>query len=221
MDNQLPAYLRWVIRRFSFLAVPNLALLVCGLTLLAFIGQHVLHAPMDRFMFDPDLVLQGDWWRVFAYPVPEGMSNPLWLIFYLLYVYYVMNALEQHWGPGPLTLFTFLSYVSAMGAAFVAHRPISIWFYVVQNVSLAFGTLFPNLELLLFFVLPVKAKWLAALAGVLLGWQFIVGGLLTKIFLLIVLAPYFMFFGPSLYRTVKLRWQVRNNRKRHDTDQWR
>ncbi len=219
MDERFPKWLRALLRKIDFLGIPNLGLLVPGLAILACFGQFVLHAPMDQFLFDPQLVSQGQWWRLFAYPIPSGMDNPIFLIMYLLYVWFIFQSLEQHWGPAPLTLFIFLSYCAAIGGAFLVNQPLSIWYYVVENTSLAFGTLFPDLELLLFFILPVKAKWLAYLAGALLGWDFVTGSLMKKAFLLIVLSPYFIFFGKLLYKAIKMKRDVAKNRRK--MDDWR
>ena len=145
-------------------------------------------------MFDPQLVPAGrmreQWrrrcWRwaaaAFAFPHVGEPTNPIWLIFFAWYVYYVMTALEGTWGEGPLTIFVFLSYVSALGASVVAQRPLNIWLYVIENVSLAFGTLFPDIEFYLFFILPVKAKWLALFAGGMLLLDFVSGDIVTKLF---------------------------------------
>ncbi len=219
MDNRFPNWLKVVLRKLDFIGLPNIGMFVCGLSILGFFGLNFLGAPLERFIFDPYLVQQGEWWRLLSFPTGDGITNPIWFIFYVLYIYFVMSQMEAHWGPGPLTVFTFFAYWCAIGASFVAGRPLSIWYHVVENLSLAFGTLFPNLELYLFFIIPVKAKWLAVFAGVLLLFQFIVGGWIEKAFLIIVLLPYLTFFGPSLVTEGKAIYRRRKNRGR--MDDWR
>ena len=187
MDDRFPKWLKVVLRKLDFIGLPNIGMFVCGLSVLGFFGLNFLGAPLERFIFDPYLVTQGEWWRLFSFPTGDGITNPIWFIFYVLYIYFVMSSMEAQWGPGPLTIFTFFAYWCAIAASFVAGRPLSIWYHVVENLSLAFGTLFPNLELYLFFIIPVKAKWLAVFAGVLLFGQFLMGSWLEKGFLLIVL----------------------------------
>ena len=221
MDDRFPKWLRVGLKRLDFLGLPNLGMLIAGLTVLGFIGQTMLGAPIERFVFDPNKVMSGEWWRLFAYPVSEQLSNPIWLLLYVLYIYFVMSSLESQWGPGPGTVFTLFSYLAAIGAGFLSGRPLSVWYHVVENVSLAFGTLFPNLELYLFFILPVKAKWLAFLAGGVLLLQFVLGDLTTKLFLVVVMAPYLVFFGPMLVRNIRDMWKRRGRRKRLDDDMWR
>ena len=221
MDERLPKWLKVVLRKLDFLGLPNIGMFVCGLTVLGFFGLNFLGAPMERFIFDPHLVMQGEWWRLVAFPTGDGVTNPIWFIFYVLYIWFIMNSLESHWGPGPLTIYTGFAYWCAIGASFLAQRPLSIWFHVVENLSLAFGTLFPHLELYLFFIIPVKAKWLAFFAGGLMIVQFVLGNWMTKAFLLVTMLPYLLFFGPYLYKEGKAIYKRRKNRNRIDTDSWR
>ncbi len=162
-------------------------------------------------MFDPIAVRNGEYWRLFAFPM---ITSPIWLLFFCLYSYFVFGTLESSWGEGPLTVFTLFCYTAALGASFISGQPLSVWTHILQNMSLAFGTLFPEMEFLLFFILPVKAKWLALLAGGIFLFQFLIGSLWTKLFLLIVLSPYLIFFKPMLVGIVRLKLKVIKNRNR-------
>jgi hypothetical protein len=88
-------------------------------------------------------------------------------------------------------------------------------------VSLAFGTLFPEFEMYLYFIIPVKAKWLAVLAGVFILIQFVMGSLMKKLFLAIVLTPYFLFFAPILFSYLRNKKRKKDFNKKFDPDMWR
>lgn len=221
MDSRFPKWLRVCVQKLDFLGIPNLAPLLCAMAVLAFAAKSMGGASMERFLFDPYLVLQGEWWRLFGFPVSDGLDNPLYLVFYCLYLYFVINSLESQWGPGPLTVFLLLGYLSALAASFITMQPISIWFYILENVSLAFGTLFPELELYIYFILPVKAKWLAMLAGGLILFKFIFASLLGKLFIALTVFPYLLFFSPMLVSNLKNRYRISKNRKKIDPDSWR
>ncbi len=215
MDHRFPKALRTVVDKLSFISMPNLGTLIAGLAILGFVGHTILNAPMERFLFDPQAFLAGEYWRIFAFPT---LTDPLWLLFFCMYVYFIFGMLESSWGEAPTTLYTLLSYLAALGASFFAGAPLSIWTSVMENISLGFGTLFPEMEFYLFFVLPVKAKWLAMLAGGLFVYQFLTGSVAMKGFLLIMLSPYLIFFGPVLYKAGVSRWKISRNRKRFGGD---
>lgn len=221
MDSRFPKWVRVLVGHLDFIAVPNLALLISGLAVLAFVGQNFLGASLDRFVFDPALVLQGEWYRLFAFPLTEGYRHPIWLLFFVLYVYFVVGAMESTWGSGPMTVFVLFSYLAAIAGSFLVFQPVSLWYYILLNISLAFGTIFPEMVFYIFFVLPVKAKWVAWFTGALLLFQLLVNPLLWKLFLIVVLLPYLTWFGPMGYQKLRMHLRVRTNRKRFDKDMWK
>ena len=82
------------------------------------------------------------------------------------------------------------------------------------TLFLAFATLFPDFELLLFFILPIKVKYLAGLTWLGLLVSFILGGAVGRITIAASLVNYALFFGPQIVRSARLRWDVYKNRKR-------
>ena len=70
-------------------------------------------------------------------------------------------------------------------------------FYVNTSLFLAFATLFPNFPILLFFVVPVRAKWLALVTFVFLGMTFLGSVPVVRVGITVALANYLLFFGPS------------------------
>lgn len=219
MDDRFPKWLRKIVEKLDFLGVPNLGPLVAAMMVLAAVAK-ATGAPAERFLFDPQMVLQGEWWRLFAFPVPDTL-DPLWLILSVAFSYFILSSIEEQWGPGPTTVFILLTYLCAIGAAFITGIPVPIWFYILQNLGLVFGTLFPDFEILLFFVLPVKAKWIAAFSGAVILYQFVTGGLGTKIVLGSTLLPYFLFFAPMLVSHLQGRSRLAKHKKRFDDDMWR
>ena len=53
-------------------------------------------------------------------------------------------------------------------------------YYINMSIFLAFAIVYPEMQVLLMFVIPIKVKWLGILDLVLLGYSFIVGGVFGK-----------------------------------------
>jgi hypothetical protein len=70
------------------------------------------------------------------------------------------------------------------------------------------------MELLLFFVLPVKVKYLGYLTWVWLAWDFGTMGSTTRLAIAAAVLSYLVLLGPALRERVLLRWQVFRNRRR-------
>jgi len=225
MDHRFPHWLRIVLRKLDFLALPNLGMLVCALGAMAYFSQVSGFSAVDRFTFDPIAIREGgEWWRLFAFPMSDPSStpnNPIFFIFLILFTYFIFQSIESQWGSGPLTIFVLINYISTAAGSLILNYPTNLWHHILINLSLVFGTLFPNFEILLFFILPVKAKWLTLFSGALIVFQFVVGTPTYKLFLLFALFPYFLFFGPYFAKELVTRIRISKNRKKFDKDMWR
>lgn len=77
-------------------------------------------------------------------------------------------------------------------------RIVSVFFstyYVNMSIFLAFAATFPEAQMLLMFIVPVKAKWLGILDGVLLLYDFLFeGNFVTRIVILASLLNFIIFF---------------------------
>ena len=72
--------------------------------------------------------------------------------------------------------------------------------YVNLSLFLAYATLFPNVQFLLYGLIPVKVKYLAYLDLGLLALAFVQSGISGKALILISLLNYGLFFGPKLLK---------------------
>ena len=223
MDQNFPKWLRLVVNKLSFLAVPNIGGILAGVAVFSFLMNMTSPASMSQFLFDPVAIIYGgEWWRCFTFPFLAGFDSPLGVIFYCLFTYYILGILESHWGAGPLTVYLLFSYLCAMAGSLIALYPINLTTYMLQNISLAVGTLLPNLEFYIYFLFPVKAKWLAMFSGALLIVQFINPPVAQmRIVLGFAFIPYLLFFVPLGIRTARNSWKIRKNRRKFDQSMWR
>jgi hypothetical protein len=83
-----------------------------------------------------------------------------------------------------------------------------------STLFLAAATIAPEYQILLFFILPVKMKWLAWLAVAYIVWSLIVGSWIARLYLLVMYANYLLFFGPYFARRLKAFY--RRKKFQHD-----
>jgi hypothetical protein len=88
--------------------------------------------------------------------------------------------------------------------------------YLNLSLFLAFAHLFPNFELLLFFVLPIKIKYLGWLQWAFLGFTILTAPFSAKLAALASVVNFLIFFGPELTSQARL-----NNRSYHRRHQFR
>src|ERR1043165_464844 len=100
---------------------------------------------------------------MFLVPIPQ--PDEIWTWFFLAfgwYLFYLMgSALEAYWGVFRYNVYLFVSYVLLVGLAFLTPAAPVTNMFILGSVFLAFAYLNPDFEMILFFILPVKIKWLA------------------------------------------------------------
>ena len=122
---------------------------------------------MSYMYFNAELILKGQIWRLVTFLFIPTDSNILWLAIRLYFYYFIGSTLEQYWGTTKFTLY----YVVGAVLTMVYGTVMSIIFWGIYlpidasylNLSMffAFAMLFPDVRVMLFFIIPVKVKWLA------------------------------------------------------------
>jgi membrane associated rhomboid family serine protease len=128
---------------------------------------------IEQFLgLSPRMVSGNFWlWQVFTYMFLHSPENFFHILFnmYLLWVFGL--AVEEEWGPKTFFKYYIFSGVGAGLCILLLNYFKSPWSLTIGAsgaifaVLLAFGLLYPNSEILLFFVLPLKAKYLVVLYG--------------------------------------------------------
>lgn len=202
------SFLEKIERALGRYAIPNLALyIVIGQT---FVLLAVLLGKLDLrwIMLVPGLVLEGEWWRVITFvfmPPPPGLFGYIFTAF-ALYIFYLMgSALEGEWGAFRFNLYLIVGVGLTVGMSFLQPYAIVSNAFIAGSVFLAFAYLNPNFELMLFFILPVKIKWLALLTWVLYAVSFVTGTWSVRLQILASVGNFLVFFAPDMLRGAKQR----------------
>lgn len=203
-------------RRLAPLAIPNLTLfLVIGQ---AFVYLTAMLQLIDvRYLyFVPVLVMEGEWWRMFSFVFIPPRAHWLFIAFALYLFYLFGSSLEQTWGTVRYNLFLLLGYLLTVAFAFVTPGAVATNVFIGGAVFLAFAWLNPDFTMMIFFILPVKIKWLALLAWVGYAYEFFVGGLAAKLGVVAALGNFAIFLGRDVVNRLRggRRQMVQQSRRR-------
>ena len=89
-------------------------------------------------------------------------GGPMSLFFGAFALYILGSALEAEWGTTEYTLFWLVATLGASLSAWLLGTPlVSDPFVVPISMLFAYAFLFPDTQFLVFFVIPVKVKWIA------------------------------------------------------------
>jgi hypothetical protein len=148
---------------------------------------------LDMIYFDRAKILAGEVWRVLSFLLMPPDYRLILMVF-ILYFYWLMGTqLEAKWGSFKFNVYYFTGVIGCIIAGFITGFSTNV--YLNLSVFLAFAVLFPEEEIYAFFVLPVKVKWLGLIDAVLLVYKFINGGYYIRIFIVLSIVNFFLFFG--------------------------
>jgi hypothetical protein len=200
-------------RRYGRFAIHNLAYWLVGLTGLVFLLALAKPEFIRALLFDPVLVFRGhQYWRIFTFLFIPDSTSVIWIIFELWMSWLVISSLEGAWGPLKLNLYYVIGAVGTIIVAFIQSRGVSNW-YLNTSLFLAFATLFPDYQLLLFFF-PVRVKWLGLLSGGMLAYAAFKGTNTERLAIAVAMANYLIFFGGHLYRHAREMGSVAGRAKK-------
>ena len=220
------AWIDWLESRFGFLAIPRLVPMIALLNALVYVLFLIQPEYIHLLTLEPSRVLHGEIWRVVSYIfVPEiflGSRNPFFQpLSFLLYIWFMVwvgNALEQAWGSFRVTLYYLVGMVGVTIAAFILGLGQSQGndtpFFLNMSLFFAFATLFPDQQIYIFLIIPLRVKWMALLSLLPIAFSFIIGPVIVKIAILVCLINYILFFGPQAWSGARTRRTTQKRRQR-------
>ena len=157
-------------------------------------------------------LLHGEIWRLVTFIFIPPASSPLFILFALYFYYMIGLVPEARWGTVRFNLY----YAVGMLAAIVACLLTGYATNTFLNLSLffAYAALYPEEEVLLFMILPIKMKYLAVVDAAVYLYQFIIGTASTRVTIVLCLANVFLFLGGDLMHTLRREsqyWKTRYN----------
>jgi hypothetical protein len=200
-------------RKFGRYGVPNVTL---GLIACQVVMYLVSFAPTPpgaesvvyRLMLIPDRLAAGEFWRLATFLVVPPSTNILFAFFFWYLFYLMGTALEREWGTFRYNVYLLIGYAAtvaaSLGVSFLlgGNVPGSNAF-LQGSVFLAFAYLYPDFEMYIFFLLPVKIKWLALLTWIGFFVVLLVGDPLTRVLVVASVCNFLLFFGKDIWHRVR------------------
>ena len=130
--------------------------------------------------YNLNALLHGEVWRIVTFVFVPGYSSPLSLLISLYFYYWIGTTLERQWGTAKFNLYYLSGMLLTVLGVVLASLITGNYYltaagtgYVNLSMFFAFAFLFPDTTVLLFFILPIKMKWLAYLDAALFAFDII------------------------------------------------
>lgn len=142
-------------------------------------------------LFKPDLyynwlslnapaILSGQIWRIFTYIIYPPAGSLITILISLYFYYTIGVLLERQWGTFRFNLYFFTGVLLHAAAAIFIYL---VWdmvlvmgtYYLNLSMFFAFAAMFPNMQVLFMWLIPIKMKWLALIDGIYFAVTIIAG----------------------------------------------
>lgn len=116
--------------------------------------------------FDAQRILAGEVWRIFTWVFLPTSSSLFSTAISLYFYFFIGSTLEQAWGTPRFNIYYLLGFLANVifGMLVWLIGGIHVWLtpmYLNLSMFFAYAALVPNNVVMLFFILPIKVKWLA------------------------------------------------------------
>ena len=189
-------------RKFGDYAIPNLTIYLIALQAFSWILLQAHPELFQKLVLTHDGLMAGEVWRLLTILLIPPGGNLLFLAIALYFFFMIGTAMETQWGTFRYNLYILIGYIATMLVALIPGAIVS-GFYLIESIFLAFAWLFPELPILLFFVLPVKVKWLGLAAWIWYLYAFVTGGWATKAEVAAGTLNFVIFFHDDLWQWMR------------------
>lgn len=146
-------------------------------------------------------VYRGQVWRLLTFLLVPPINSPLFVLLSMYFYYFIGTALENRWGAPRVMLYYVIGALGAILAALLTQYGTNMYLYL--SMFFAYAILNPENQVLLFFVIPVKMKWLALINAAFYVYALIIGSWSERVAVLFSLLNIILFFGGDIINLVR------------------
>ena len=152
-------------------------------------------------VFSKEAILRGQIWRLVTFIFLPPTSSLLFIIVQLLFYNFLGNMLQSHWGRLRFNLFYFTGMIFNIIAGMITGYATS--YYLNLSLFLAVALLYPEMQINIYGILPIRMKWLALVDVLLLLPGLITGTWGMRVAIVLSLANVLLFFYDRFLRQLK------------------
>ena len=204
-------------QKIPWFKIPRLTLIIAIISGLVYFFDLVSLAQNNNFTlssligFNRDLIFSGQIWRLvtFIFIPPNSIFSPMgtniiFILISLYFLYFIGTGLESVWGTFKLTVYYVTGLIFAiLGGLLVGQSNPT---FLNLSLFLAFAALYPDMTVMLFFIIPVKVKWLGYFSLLVLLFSIISSLFVLKwsnaVAATMAIANFLMFFGPRFFTDI-------------------
>ena len=171
-------------RKFGRFGIPNLTIYMIVCYVIGYALMIVNPGILNWLSLEPAYILRGQVWRLVTWVLyPPSTSGVLWFASAVLFFYYpIGTSLERTIGTFKYTLYILSGVIFTILGAFILYfllggnvlvGNVFSTYYISLSTFLAYAMCYPDMQVLLMFIIPVKMKWMAIFYVVIVVYEMI------------------------------------------------
>lgn len=195
-------------RRFGRYAIPNLMRYFVAFYIIGYLIEYIVPNLYYYLTLEPFYIFHGlQIWRLVSWLlIPPSSSNIIFAAIMIILYYQLGNALERTWGTFRFNLYIFGGIFFTIIGALVLFGIQSLTgnytyigggfstYYINMTIFLAFAVCYPDMQIMLYFLIPIKMKWMALVYGALLAYELVVGSWSVRVAIFASVLNFLIFF---------------------------
>jgi ribosomal protein L37AE/L43A len=175
-------------RKFGRYAIKDLPRYIVGCYIIGAVIDLVAPNMYYQYMaLSPYMILRGQVWRIVTFlfaPIVDMRSliGLLFVIFVLMFYYNIVSSLEHVWGSFRFNMYMLTGILGTIIGSFIMYAitpspsVVMDTYYLQLTLFLAYASLFPNVQVMLYGIIPLKVKWIAYVDVAYLLYLFVTAG---------------------------------------------
>ncbi len=178
-------------RKFGKYAIRNLPLIMILMEAIGYTIGVVAPQILNYLCFDPIAITSGQVWRLITWVLMPPSRLNIFTVIMLFFYYWIARTLANTWGDfyfniymlggiiitdiGMMIAYPIMNSIGSMQSLLNLALMGSFvnMYYIQTSILLAFAFTYPNAQVLLYFIIPIKMSWLGIFQGIMLIYDFI------------------------------------------------
>ena len=174
-------------RKFGRFAIQGLMKYIILFYVAGYLIEFLAPQAYSFLTLEPYLIFHyGQVWRLVSWVlIPPPTGNFFFAIIMIILYYQLGTALERTWGAFKFNVYIFGGMIfTVLGALLLyviygVNTPVSMGgsfstYYINMTIFLAFAMCYPDMRIMLYFIIPIKMKWMAGIYAALIIYEMII-----------------------------------------------
>lgn len=186
-------------RKYGKYAIRNLPAIIIGLYVVGYIIYGLMPNMLFLFTLRPDLILQGQVWRIISWVLVPPSELSIFTVVMLYFYFSIGRTLEYTWGAFRFNVYILSGILFTVIGAFLLYfiggaTGYFSTYYINMSIFLAFAVTYPDMQVLLMFLIPVKMKWMGLVYGFFILLSIAAGSWADRVAIVMSLLNFVIYF---------------------------